>query len=163
MHTASGYMTASQKWNTCCIVPFMQGTKKAKIIHSDLGQVSLGGLSLGVSKKESAGMLNISWSGWELDRHCSIAKPCPSLSPHGPQHSGLCCLSLSPGVYSNSCPLSRWCYPFHPLLPSSPLTFNVSDHQGLFQWVGCLHQVAKVLELQLQHQCFQWTFRVDFL
>ena len=57
----------------------MQGTKKAKIIHSDLGQVSLGGLSLGVSKKESAGMLNTSRSGWELVRHCSVAKPCPSL------------------------------------------------------------------------------------
>ena len=31
------------------------------------------------------------------------------------------------------------------------------------QWVGSLHQVAKVLEFQLQHQSFQWIFRVDFL
>ena len=39
-------------------------------------------------------------------------------------------------------------------IPSSP-AFNLSEHQGLFQWVGSLHQVAKVLELQLQHQSFQ--------
>ena len=36
-------------------------------------------------------------------------------------------------------------------------------HQGLFQWVSSSHQVAKVLELQLQHQSFQWIFRTDFL
>ena len=40
--------------------------------------------------------------------------------------------------------------PSHPLLSSSPPAFNLSQHQGLFQWVGSLHQVAKVLELQLQ-------------
>jgi len=43
----------------------------------------------------------------------------------------------------------------HPLLPSSPFTFNLFQHQGLFQWVGSSHQVAKVLELQLQHQFSQ--------
>ena len=52
----------------------------------------------------------------------------------------------------------------HPLLPSSPPVLSLSQHQGLFQWVGSLHQVAKkVLELQLQHQSFQWIFRTDFL
>ena len=44
----------------------------------------------------------------------------------------------------------------HPLPPSSLFAFNLSQHQGLFQWVGCWHQVAKVWELQLQHQSFQW-------
>ena len=53
--------------------------------------------------------------------------------------------------------------PSHPLLPPSPFAFNLSRHQGLFQWIGSLYQVAKVLELQLQHQSFQWIFRVDFL
>ena len=53
--------------------------------------------------------------------------------------------------------------PSHPLSsPSSP-AFSLSQHQGLYQWVGSSHQVAKVLELQLQHQSFQWIFRVDFL
>ena len=44
----------------------------------------------------------------------------------------------------------------HPLLPSSPSAFHISQHQGLFQWVSSAHQVAKVLDLQLQHQSFQW-------
>ena len=43
----------------------------------------------------------------------------------------------------------------------SPPAFNLSQRQGLFLWVGSLHQVTKVLELQ--HQSFQWIFRVDFL
>ena len=51
----------------------------------------------------------------------------------------------------------------HPLLSSSSPTFNLSQHQGLFQWVTSFHQVAKVLELQLQHLFLQWIFRVDFL
>ena len=53
--------------------------------------------------------------------------------------------------------------PSHPLLPSSPLDLNFPQHQGLFQWVSSSHQVAKVLELQLQHLSFQWIFRTDFL
>jgi len=53
--------------------------------------------------------------------------------------------------------------PSHHLSPPHPLAFNLPQHQGLFQRVGSWHQVAKVLELQLQHQSFQWIFRVDFL
>ena len=51
----------------------------------------------------------------------------------------------------------------HPLSPPSPPTHNLSQHQGLFQWVSSLHQVAKVSELQLQNQSFQWILRIDFL
>ena len=53
--------------------------------------------------------------------------------------------------------------PSHPLSSPSPPAFNLSQHQGLFQWVSSSHQVAKVLEFQLQHQSFQWIFRTDFL
>ena len=53
--------------------------------------------------------------------------------------------------------------PSHPLLSHSPLAFSLSQHQGLFQWVSSSHQEAKILELQLHHQSFQWIFRVDFL
>jgi len=53
--------------------------------------------------------------------------------------------------------------PSRPLLSPSPPAFNLSQHQGLFQWVSPLHHVAKVLEFQLQHQSFQWILRVDFL
>ena len=53
--------------------------------------------------------------------------------------------------------------PSHPLLSPSPPALNLSQHQGLFQWVSSSHQVAKVLEFQLQHQSFQWTPRTDLL
>ena len=53
--------------------------------------------------------------------------------------------------------------PSHPLSSPSPPTFNLSQHQGLFKWVSSSHQVAKVLEFQLQYQSFQWIFRTDFL
>ena len=52
-------------------------------------------------------------------------------------------------------------HPSHPLSPPFPLALNLFQHQGLFQWVSTLHQVAEVLKLQ--HQSFQWIFRVDFL
>ena len=52
--------------------------------------------------------------------------------------------------------------PSHPLLTPSP-AFSLFQHQSLFQWIGSSHQEAKLLELQFQHQSFQWIFRVDFL
>ena len=52
---------------------------------------------------------------------------------------------------------------FHPLSsPSSP-ALNLSQLQGISKWVSSLHQVAKVLEFQLQYQSFQWTSRTDLL
>ena len=52
----------------------------------------------------------------------------------------------------------------HLILSSpSPSALNLSQHQGLFKWICSSHQVAKVLELQLQHQSFQWIFRTNFL
>jgi len=72
------------------------------------------------------------------------------------------CPSPTPGVPPNSCALSWWC---HPAISSSVIPFsscpNPSQHQSLFQWVNSLHEVAKVLEFQLQHQSFQWTPRTD--
>ena len=50
----------------------------------------------------------------------------------------------------------------HPLLSPSP-AFSLSQHQGPFKWVSSSHQMAKVLEFQLQHQSFQWTPRTDLL
>ena len=52
--------------------------------------------------------------------------------------------------------------PSHPLSSPFPFTFILSQHQGLFQWISSLHQVAKVLEIQLQYQSFQWILRTDF-
>ena len=67
-----------------------------------------------------------------------------SLWPHGLQHTRVPCLSLSPRVCSNSCPLSGWCYPtISSSVSPSPPAISLSQHQGLFQWVGSSHQVEK--------------------
>ena len=50
--------------------------------------------------------------------------------------------------------------PSHPLLAPSPPAFKPSQNQGLFKWLSSSHQVAKVLELQLHHQSFQWIFKL---
>ena len=69
-----------------------------------------------------------------------------------------------PGVCPSSCSLHQWCGPAisspHTLFSSA---LNLSQCQGPFQWVICSHQMTKILELQLQHQSFQWIFRVDLL
>ena len=87
-----------------------------------------------------------------------------SLRPHELQHARLPCPSPTPRVYSNSCPSSRWC---HPAISSSVSPFSSCPQplpaSGSFQWVNSSHEVAKVLEFQLQHQSFQWTPRTDLL
>ena len=79
-----------------------------------------------------------------------------SLQPHGMQHARLLCPSCLPEfVHFQVHCVCDDISPSYPLPPSSPFDFNLSQHQGLFQGVGSSHQVAKVLELQLQHQLFQ--------
>ena len=93
---------------------------------------------------------------------CSVVSD--TLGPHGLQHARLPCPSPTPGSCSNTCPLCRWCQPTISFSATpSPPTFNLSQHQGLFKWVSSSHQLAKVLEFQLQHQSFQWKFRTNFL
>ena len=93
---------------------------------------------------------------------CSVVSN--SLRPHESQHTRPPCPSPTPGVHSNSCPLSRWC---HPAITSSVIPFsscpNPPQHQSLFQWVNSSHEVTKVLEFQLQHHSFQRTPRTDLL
>ena len=73
-------------------------------------------------------------------------------------------LSITPGVYPNSCPLSQWC---HPTISSSVVPFSSCLQSFLVSWSfqidQSLHQMAKVLEFLLQHRSFQWIFRTDFL
>ena len=89
------------------------------------------------------------------------------LQPHGLQHSRPPCPSLTHRVSLFWLTQLHWVsdaiQPSYPLLSLSPPAFDLSQHQGLFQWVSASHQVTKVLELQLQHQSFQWIFRTDFL
>ena len=81
-----------------------------------------------------------------------------SLWPHEQQHARLPCPSPSPWVGSKSCLLSQW---LHPTISSCcPLLLPIFSSIRVF---SSLHQVAKVVELQLQHQSLQWIFRIDFL
>ena len=94
----------------------------------------------------------------------SVAQSCLTLRPHGLQHARLPCPSPTPRVYPTHV---HWVgdaiQPSHLLSSPSPPAFNLSQHQGLFKWVSSLHQVAKVLEFQLQHQSFQSTPRTDWI
>ena len=72
---------------------------------------------------------------------CSVV--CDSLWNNGLQHARPSCPSPSPGVYSNSCPLSQWCHPtMSSLSSSSPPALSLSQHQGFFKWVSSVHQVT---------------------
>ena len=88
--------------------------------------------------------------------------PAP-LRPNGPQHARPPCPSPTPRVFSNIMSIDA-IQSSHPLSSPSPPAFNLSQYQGLFKWLThSSHQVAKLLEFQLQHQSFQWIFRADFL
>ena len=109
------------------------------------------------------------WNYLYAVQFSSVAQSCPTLRPHGLQHSRLSCPSPTPRACSNSCPLSPWC---HPTISSSVVPFssclNLSQHQGLFKWVSSSHQVAKILEFQLQYQSLHEhpgliSFRMDWL
>ena len=85
------------------------------------------------------------------------------------QHARPPCPSPTPRVHTYPCPLSWW---YHPTISSSvipsPPALHLSQHQGLFKWVSSSHQVAKVLEFQLQHQSFSEhsgliSFRMDWV
>ena len=83
----------------------------------------------------------------------SVAHSCPTLWPHEEQHARPPCPLPIPGVSPKLCPLSQWCHIItsFSIIPfsSCPQSFSAS---GFFKWVSSSHQVAKVLEFQLQHQ-----------
>ena len=93
---------------------------------------------------------------------CSVVSD--SLRTHESQHTRPPCPSPTPGVHSDSSPLSQW---YHPAISSSVIPFsscpNPSQQQSLFQWVNTSHEVAKVLEFQLQHHSLQRNPRADLL
>ena len=86
-----------------------------------------------------------------------------SLRPHGLQHAGFPVLHHHPEfVQIHVHRVGDAIQPSHPLSSPSPPASNLSQHQGLFQCVSSSYQVTKGLELQLQHQPFQWIFRIYF-
>ena len=108
------------------------------------------------------GLHVVTYVSFQLPRHAlcilfscnSIARLCPNSSqPHELQHTRLLSLSLSLGACSDLCPLSQWCH----LTVSSSLTLFSScifPSIRVFSSESSPHQVAKALELQLQHQSF---------
>ena len=85
-----------------------------------------------------------------------------SLQTHGLQRARLPCLSLCHGAQIHVSWVDDAIQPFHHLSPASPPVLNLPA-SGSFPKSWCFHQVAKVLEFQLQLQSFQWIFRIDFL
>ena len=95
----------------------------------------------------------------------SVAQSCPTLcdpmnysTPGLPVHH-----QLQEFTQTHAHQVGDAIQPSHPLSSPSPPAPNPSQHQGLFQWVNFSHEVAKVLEFQLQHQSLQWTPRTDLL
>ena len=104
------------------------------------------------------------YQSWYI-QSSSVAQLCPTLcdpmnrsTPGLPVHH-----QLPEFTQTHVHQVSDAIQPSHPLLSPSPPALNLSQHQGLFKWVSSSHQVAKILEFQLQHQSFQWTPRTDFL
>ena len=71
-----------------------------------------------------------------------------SLQLHGLWQARPPCPPPTPKAFPGSCPLHQWCHPAIPSSDTSSPAFNLSQHQGPFQWVSCSYQVTKVLELQ---------------
>ena len=102
---------------------------------------------------------------FEIIQFSSVAQSCPTLcdpmncsTPGLPVHH-----QLPEFTQTHVHRVSDAIQPSHPLSAPSPPARNPSQHQSLFQWVSSSQQVAKVLEVQLQHQSFQWIFRTNFL
>ena len=114
------------------------------------------------------------WNVWEehqikdgcsRNRFSSVIQSCPTLrDPMNCRMPGLLVHHQLPEFTQTHVHwVSDVIQPSHPLLSLSPPVFNLSQHRDLFQRASSSHQVAKVLEFQLQHQSFQWISRTDFL
>ena len=105
------------------------------------------------------------WYIYTMIQFSKVAQSCPTLcnpmnrsTPGLPIHH-----KLPESTQTHAHRVGDAIQPSHPLLSPPPPAPNLSQHQGLFQWVNSSHEVAKVLELQLQHQSFQWTPRTYLL
>ena len=104
-----------------------------------------------------------------MNQHCqsvrSVAQSCPTLCdpmncslPGLPVHH-----QLPESIQTHVHWVGDGIQPSHPLSSPFPPSFNLSQHQDLFQWASSSRQMAKVLDFQLQRQFSQWIFRTDFL
>ena len=141
----------------CCLWIF--ALKKNPICHFEYYQIAINS-GAQIEEKKTQLLTAYQFSSVQFSR--SVVSEC--LWPHELQHARPPCLSPTPGVHSDSCPSSQWC---HPAISSSVVPFSSCpqslQRQSLFQWVNSLHEVAKVLEFQLQHHSLQGSPRADLL
>ena len=118
-------------------------------------------LETGMANHFSILVLRTSWTV----QVSSVAQSCPTLC--NPMNRSTPCLPVHHQLLEFTQTHVHWVgdviQPSHPLSFPSPPAPNPSQHQGLFQWVNSSHEVAQVLEFQLQHQSFQWTPRIYLL
>ena len=116
------------------------------------------------SATTASGNFTLSDSGPVILVVCSVTKPCLTLcDPMDCSTPASLSFTISESAQTHVRWMGDAIQPSHPLSLPSPPALSLSQHQGLFHWVGSSHQVAKVLVLQLQHQSFHWIFRVDLL
>ena len=141
-------------------------------------QVRLTGIILRSSLQQSIWAAKCKGHSFHSLQFSSVAQSCPTLwdpincsTPGLPVHH-----QLPESTQTHVHCVSNAIQPSYPLSSPSPVALNLSEHQSLFKWVSSLHQVAKILEFQLQHQFFTfsqthwpvtWTWNVssnpDFL
>ena len=104
-------------------------------------------------------------TSWYFNQFSSVAQSCLTLCD--PMNRSMPGLPVHHQLLESTQTHVHWVgdaiQPSHPLSSPSPPALNLSRHQGLFTWVSSSHQVAKVLEFQLQNQSFQWIPRTDLL
>ena len=146
----------------CLLLPFLAGSlfclTSSFCFHLDGLSSSLSNLNLGLS-------IWMKWKPCKQRQFSSVTQSCLILcDPMNRSMPGLPVHHKLPEFTQTQAHLvGDDIQPSHPLSSPSPLAPNPSQHQGLFQRVNSSHQVAKVLEFQLQHQSFQWTPRTDIL
>ena len=147
-----GWNLKSKILKKVCVCALHHEVIQSYLILSNPMDCSLPGFSVhGILQARILIWVVIFFSNWGGSIQFSHSVISDSLWPHGLQHARFPCPPPTPRACSNSCSLSQWCYiqPSYPLSSPSPLTFNLSQHQGLFQWVSSLHQVAKVIRVSV--------------
>ena len=144
-------------------------TQKVAFTHEkEIWQI----LALQTHCTKNAPVLSINFSqtqvrcSWiNLNQFSSVTQSCPTLcdsmnhsTPGLPVHH-----QLPESSQTHVRRVGDAIQPSHPLSSPSPPALSLSQNQGIFKWVSSSYQMAKVQELQLQHQFFQWIFRTDFL
>ena len=123
------------------------------------------GLSAKIMFKGNHSYQLLTYSSQERIQFNSVTQSCPTLcDPMKCSMPGLSVHHQLPELTQTHVHrVSDAIQPSHPLWSPSLPAFNHSQHQDLFKWISSSHQMAKLLEFQLQHLSFQWLFRTDLL